>query len=172
MLTAQLVRGGGPEVLELVTINVPFPEDNQLIVKVEAAAINPSDIIQRKIKFGKFPRGTGSDFAGRVAAIGKNVKDYKIGDRVWGSLGTSMHKIGSVSQYIVATEDQIARSPENISSISLAALPLAGITAYQALRERAKLKKGEKLLLIGASGGVGHIALQLAVSMGANVTLV
>ena len=166
---------GPPDVLKLENIEKPTPEDNQVLVKVHAAAVNPLDwhfmrgkpyILRMDAGLGapKNPR-LGVDFAGTVEAIGKNVKRFKPGDEVFGG------KFGAFAEYVRVAEDgSLALKPANLSFEQAASVNIAAITALQALRDRGKIQPGQKVLINGASGGVGTFAVQIAKAFGAEVT--
>ncbi len=169
---------GSPDVLRLEEIDRPeIKEDNQLLVKVHAAAINPLDwheirgtpYFARAMGMGwsspKNPK-RGVDFAGEVVAVGKGVTKFKPGDPVFGVAP------GSLAEYAWAREHRIALKPETLSYEEAAAIPVAAITALQSLRDTGKLKAGQKVLINGASGGVGTYGVQIAKAMGAEVTAV
>lgn len=166
---------GPPSVLQLETTGKPPLEDDVLLVKVHAAAVNPLDWhlmrgepyilrVQAGIGAPSDPR-IGVDFSGTVEAVGKSVKSFKPGDPVFG--GTK----GAFAEYTSLREsDAIALKPANVSHEQAAAIPVAASTALQALRDQGHLKAGEKVLVNGASGGVGTYAVQIAKAMGAEVT--
>ena len=166
---------GPPDVLTLENVEKPGLADDQLLIKVRAASVNPADwhfvrgepyLIRLDFGFGapENPR-VGIDFAGTVEAVGRNVSTYKPGDEVFGG------KIGALAQYIAIAEDSnVARKPAGISFEQAAAVNVAGLTALQTLRDRARLKPGQKVLINGASGGVGTFAVQIAKALGAEVT--
>lgn len=172
MRAVQFDRHGGPEVLQLRTISVPRPNAEQVLVRVQATSVNPADIRFRRIRLGRFPRGTGMDFAGEVVEAGRAINDLKPGHRVWGYVFVGMGSIGAAADYVVAKRDQIAPAPTTLDLITAAALPTVGLTALQALRDTLHLQAGQRLLIIGASGGVGSAAIQLGRAMGASVTAV
>jgi NADPH:quinone reductase-like Zn-dependent oxidoreductase len=164
---------GTADVLRLEETAKPVPKDNQVLIKVRAASVNPLDwhymrgtpYIMRMAGTGlrkpKDPR-MGADVAGVVEAVGKNVTDLKPGDEVFGTSG------GAFAEYAVAA--RVARKPANVTFEQAAAAPIAGITALQGLRDRGKIHAGQKVLINGASGGVGTFAVQIAKSYGAEVT--
>jgi len=166
---------GSPDVLEYTDIAKPVPKDNEVLVNIKAAAINPLDwhymrgspYLMRLLTGLGAPKHTriGTDFSGVIAAVGKNVKQFKIGDSVFGG------KTGAFAEYLVLREDQaLALKPDNISFQQSASVGIAGVTALQALRDEGQLKAGQKVLINGASGGVGTFAVQIAKSLGAEVT--
>ena len=169
-------RYGSPDVLQLETIEKRAPKDDEILVKVRAASLNPLDwhfmegapYVVRLLGFGLVrpinPR-LGVDFAGTVEAAGKNVTEFKVGDDVFGT------KTGAFAEFItVRAAADVVKKPPAVSFEQAASLPVAAVTALQSLRDAGKLKAGQKILINGASGGVGTFAVQLAKSMGAEVT--
>src|SRR3989449_1787187 len=174
---------GGPEVLRLEEIEKPIPKDGQVLVKIHAASANPADyhamrggmvrvlaplitrenIGMRKPKDPSF----GSDIAGTVEAVGPNVTKFEVGDDVF---GTCTKGSGGFAEYACARETRLAPKPENITFEEAAGIPIAALTALQGLRDRGKIRPGQKVLVNGASGGVGTFAVQIAKSYGADVT--
>jgi|GEM_PF-9643 len=166
---------GSPDTLRLEEIEKPVPNDNQLLIKVHAVSVNPLDwhfmegipYLGRPLAFGFLkPEVTrlGVDYAGTVEAVGKNVNEFKPGDEVYGN------KFGAFAEYVVATDKALALKPANLTFEQAASLPVAAITALQALRDHGKIQPGQKVLINGASGGVGTFAVQIAKSFGADVT--
>jgi NADPH:quinone reductase-like Zn-dependent oxidoreductase len=164
---------GSPDVLELKDIEKPVPNDNQLLVKVRAAAVNPLDLtiagglVLRPISGLRKPKETrvGVDYSGTVEAVGKNVTNFKSGDEVFGG------KTGSFAEHICVLADRaVAPKPGNVTFEQAAAVPVAAITALQGLRDKGHIQAGQKVLVNGASGGVGTFAVQIAKSFGAEVT--
>lgn len=174
MRAAQIDRTGGPEVLQIRTVPVPTAAKGQVVVRVHATSINPSDVISRQIQYPRFPRGTGMDFTGEVAEVGPGVTDLTPKQRVWGYLGglSGLRRTGAAADYLVVQRDRMATAPTTVDLVTAAALPTVGLTALQALRDALHLRTDQRLLVIGASGGVGSAAIQLAKAMGANVTAV
>jgi len=166
---------GSPEVLRLESIEKPVPADNEVLVKTKAAAVNPLDwhymrgspyIMRLGTGIGA-PKETrlGVDFAGTIEAVGGSVKQFKPGDDVFG--GTA----GAFGEYVtVAADRALALKPPNMRFEQAAAVPIAAITALQAVRDKGQLKPGQKVLINGASGGVGTFAVQIARTIGAEVT--
>src|SRR5882757_272416 len=162
--------------LKLAEIAKPTPTDDQLLVKVHAASINPYDWhfvegtpkIMRAMGVGlRKPKDTrlGVDFAGTVEAVGKNVTQYKSGDEVFGG------STGAFAQYLCRrATGSVALKPAGLTFEQAAAINIAGITALQAVRDKGKVQAGQKVLINGASGGVGTFAVQIAKSYGADVT--
>jgi NADPH:quinone reductase-like Zn-dependent oxidoreductase len=166
---------GSPEVLRLEEVAKPVPADGQVLVKVQAAAANPLDwhYMRGEPYVMRFSSGIGRpadpafgvDFAGIVEAIGPGVTRFRPGDAVFGG------RNGAFAEYLVVREDRaIARKPEAIDFEQAAAVPIAAVTALQALRDQGALQPGQKVLINGASGGVGTFAVQIAKTMGAEVT--
>jgi NADPH:quinone reductase-like Zn-dependent oxidoreductase len=166
---------GPPEVLAIENVAMPVPTDDQMLVKVRAAAINPLDWHRVRgtpyaMRLGeglgapKDPR-LGIDFAGTVVAVGKGVTKFKPGDEIFGG------KNGALAEYVTVREaGSIALKPSNVSFQQAAATYVASLTSLQALRDRAGVKPGQKVLINGASGGVGTFAVQIAKWLGAEVT--
>jgi NADPH:quinone reductase-like Zn-dependent oxidoreductase len=164
---------GGPEVLTLTDVEKPVPNDNQLLVKVRAASLNPLDLtirgpwLIRPILGMRKPKDTrlGVDYAGTVEAVGKNVTQFKRGDEVFGG------KNGALAEYVCVLADRaVTLKPANVTFEQAASVPVAAITALQGLRDKGKIKPGQKVLVNGASGGVGTFAVQIAKSYGTEVT--
>ena len=173
MRAVQFDRYGGSEVLEVRTIPVPGPGRDEVLVRVHASSLNPKDAIVRqgglRLLTGRtFPRGTGYDFSGEVSAYGARVSGLAHGDGVWGFLDGFLG--GAAAEYVVAPREWMAPTPRRVGWIEAAALPLVGTTALQGLRGAARLRSGERILIKGASGGVGSAAIQIAKAMGAHVT--
>jgi NADPH:quinone reductase-like Zn-dependent oxidoreductase len=164
---------GGPEVLTLAVVEKPTPTDNQILVRVRAASLNPLDLtirgpwVLRPIFGMRKPKDTrlGVDYAGTVEAVGKNVTQFKPGDEVFGG------KNGAIAEYVCALADRgVVPKPANMTFEQAAAAPVAAITALQGLRDKGKIHSGQKVLVNGASGGVGTFAVQIAKSFGTEVT--
>jgi NADPH:quinone reductase-like Zn-dependent oxidoreductase len=164
---------GSPDVLKLEDVEKPVPNDNQLLVRVRAASINPLDLtirgpwLIRPILGMRKPKDTrsGVDYAGVVEAVGKNVTQFKPDDEVFGG------KNGALAQYVCVLADRsVVPKPANMTFEQAAAVPVAAITALQGLRDKGKIQAGQKVLINGASGGVGTFAVQIAKSFGTEVT--
>ena len=160
-------------VFETTEVEKPELKAGHVLVKIAASSINTVDTMIRKM--GKAlplspdtPAILGMDFAGTVEAVGDGVEGYSVGDEVYGCAGGLADLPGTLAEYIVADSDLMAKKPKNLSMREAAALPLVGITAYEGL-VRAGVKSGQKVLVHGGAGGVGHVALQLAVYFGADV---
>lgn len=169
---------GTPDVLELTEMETPIPEDNQVLVKVHAASVNYGNLVLLKGEpfLARFAFGLlkpkysipGGDIAGTVEAVGKDVKQFQPGDEVFGDL--SGCGWGGFAEYVSVPENAVALKPSNLSFEEAAAVPMAAVTALQALRDKGKIQSGQKVLINGASGGVGTFAVQIAKSFGAEVT--
>jgi NADPH:quinone reductase-like Zn-dependent oxidoreductase len=170
---------GSPDVLHLEEVKKPAINEDQVLVKVHAASVNAADwhfltadpFPMRLIGTGLFkPKNTilGTDIAGRVEAVGRNVKQFRPGDAVFGDvfgLGN-----GSFAEYVSVPESALALKPSNVSFEEAAAVPVAAVTALQGLRDQGHIQPGQKVLINGASGGVGTFAVQIAKAFGAEVT--
>jgi len=166
---------GSPDVLKFEDIEKPTPADDEVLVKVHAASVNPLDwhYMRGSPYIMRFGTGLGApndasmgvDFAGTVEAVGENVKQFKRGDEVFGGRG------GAFAEYVTVPEDRaLVLKPSNMTFEQAASVPIAAITALQALRDKGKIEPGQKVLINGASGGVGTFAVQIAKSFGAEVT--
>jgi NADPH:quinone reductase-like Zn-dependent oxidoreductase len=168
-------RYGRPDVLEFRDVDKPVVEDDQVLVRVRASSVNPVEwygvtgpYFARIGQGLRRPKSTsvGADLAGRVEAVGKGVTRFRPGDEVYGASG------GSWAEYATAREARLAPKPANVSFEEAAAVPVAGLTALQALRDHGQVQPGQKVLINGASGGVGTYAVQIAKSFEADVTAV
>ncbi len=154
--------------------DMPEPElrENDVLIEIHAAGLN---LLDSKIKSGEFklilpyrlPLILGHDLAGVVTRVGSRVQQFKVGDEVYSRVPD--HRIGTLAQLIAVNESDVARKPANLTMEEAASIPLVGLTAWQALVERAKLKKGQKVFIQAGSGGVGTFAIQLAKHLGATV---
>lgn len=175
MRAVQFDRYGSSQVLQVRTVPVPSPGPDEMLVRVHASGVNPKDPVVRSgamrfLSGRRFPRGTGFDFAGEVVSAGAAVTDLAPGARVWGFLDGYMG--GAAADYLIAPGEWMSAMPERLDWIEAAAMPLVTTTALQALRDIARLTPGERLLIKGASGGVGSAAIQLGVVMRAHVTAI
>jgi NADPH:quinone reductase-like Zn-dependent oxidoreductase len=164
---------GSPDVLKLEDVEKPVPNDNQLLVRVRSASVNPLDLairgpwLIRPLLGLRKPKDTrlGVDYAGTVEAVGKNVTNFKPGDEVFGG------RDGALAEYVCVLPDRgVAPKPGNMTFEQAASVPVAALTALQGLRDKGKIQSGQKVLINGASGGVGTFAVQIAKSFGAEVT--
>jgi NADPH:quinone reductase-like Zn-dependent oxidoreductase len=166
---------GGPEVLQLAEIDKPTPAPDQVLIKVHAASVNPLDwhfmrgtpVIMRMDTGLTKPKKTrlGADLAGVIEAVGSAVTQFKVGDAVFGDTGS-----GSFAEYTLSREKDLALKPTHISFEHAASVTVAATTALQALRDHGQIKAGQRVLVNGASGGVGVFAVQIAKAHGAHVT--
>ena len=171
-MKAIVYREYGPplEVMKVEEIERPVPKDNEVLVRVHTASVNPVDshimtmAIARVVIGAQKPGTPGRDFSGVVESVGKSVTRFKPEDAVFGGCPKAF------AEYACAEESKIAHKPSGVTFEQAASLPVAGVTALQALRDKGKVKAGQKVLVIGASGGVGTFAVQLARHFGANVT--
>ncbi|MEV4629334.1 NAD(P)-dependent alcohol dehydrogenase [Micromonospora sp. NPDC049523] len=171
-------RYGSPDVLELQEVDRPVPADNEVLVRVHAASVNARDwhimrgdpYVARLMDPSVFGRGgpklriRGSDFAGRVESVGRDVRRFRPGDEVYGEAD------GAFAEYVAAPENVVALKPTDLTFEQAAAVPLAGNTALMGVRDVGRVQPGQRVLVNGASGGVGTFAVQLAKSFGAEVT--
>ena len=175
-----LTQYGTPDVLKLQEVEKPAPRDNEVLVKIHASSINAADwhlltadIFLVRLAMGLFKPKTailGCDIAGTVEAVGKDVNQFKPGDAVFGDV--FRHHYGGFAEYVAVPEEILALKPANLSFEAAAAAPLAAVTALQGLRNLGQIRAGQKVLINGASGGVGTFAIQIASYYGAEVTAV
>jgi NADPH:quinone reductase-like Zn-dependent oxidoreductase len=166
---------GPPDVLQLKEVEKPTPKDNEVLVKIHAASVNYGDLpvlrgelLQRLMGGGlRKPRKKilGDDIAGRVEVVGRNVKQFQPGDEVFG-----ISNFGAFAEYVCAREDLLVLKPASVTFEQAAAVPFAAITALNGLRDKGQIQPGQKVLINGASGGVGTFAVQIAKLFGAVVT--
>ncbi|MEO1482607.1 MAG: NAD(P)-dependent alcohol dehydrogenase [Myxococcota bacterium] len=178
MRAAVYDRYGGPEVLKIGEVARPEPGSGEILVEVVASSINAGDHhlmrgrpLPLRLAFGIFgPRSPtfGNDVAGRVAAVGADVSEFQVGDEVYGDM--SNDGFGAHAEFVTSRPDSFAHKPRSASFVEAACVPTAAMTALQGLRDHGELVSGEELLVLGASGGVGHFAVQIAKAMGARVT--
>ncbi|WP_367543556.1 NAD(P)-dependent alcohol dehydrogenase [Terribacillus saccharophilus] len=171
---------GSPSVLKVEEVPDPVPKDDELLIKVHAASLNQANLVLLKGKpfLARFAYGLfkpkhiipGSDISGVVKAAGKQVKRFKPGDEVYADL--SNYGFGSLAEYVAVPEKALALKPVNLSHTQAAAVPLASLTALQALRDAVHLQPGHHIMIYGSSGGVGTFAVQIAKAFGATVTAV
>jgi len=171
MRAVRIHEFGGPDVLRIEQLPVPEPKDDEILLAIHAASINPVDY---KIRAGTYPRVTatnlpitlGRDASGVVAAVGPGVTRFKVGDAIFGMAGGLR---GCYAEYVILKQDEAAAKPANLDHIHAAAVPLAGLTAWQALFDHGGLTAGQRVLIHAGSGGVGHFAIQFAKAKGATV---
>jgi NADPH:quinone reductase-like Zn-dependent oxidoreductase len=189
MKAAVCSRYGPPEVVQILDVEKPAPKDNEVLIKVRAASVNPLDggsmkgrpyivRIMTGLRKPKISR-PGVDVAGQVEAVGRNVTQFKPGDKVFGvcisdpqasGAGVWMHRQGAFAEYVCAPESTLVMKPDNVAFEQAASVPVAAFTALQGLRDKGQIQPGQKVLINGAAGGVGTFAVQIAKSSGAEVT--
>ena len=170
---------GSPDVLKLEEVQKPAPKDDEVLIKVQAASVNPLDwhFLRATPFFARLAMGLlkpkrkilGADLAGRVESVGGNVKQFQPGDEIFGSK-FSYGYVGVLAEYACVTEKALVQKPASTSFEEAAAVPVAAVTALQGLRDKGQIQPGQKVLINGASGGVGTFAVQIAKSFGAEVT--
>lgn len=172
---------GPPEVLQFKDVEKPTPKDNEILIKVHAASVNAADwhllrakpFLVRLMGMGLLkPKNKilGADISGRVEAVGRNVKQFQPGDGVFGDIFNC--GLGGFAEYVCAHEDALVLKPDSLTFEEAASVPLAALTALHGLRDKGHIQPGQKVLVNGASGGVGTFAVQLAKYFGAEVTTV
>ena len=169
---------GSPDVLHLQEVVKPTPKDNEVLIKVHAASANAADwhLMRAEPFLARLENGLlkpkntrlGADIAGRVEGVGTNVTEFQVGDEVFGSM--PLNELGGFSEYVSAHEDALALKPARLTFEQAAAVPLAAFTALQGLRDKGQIQPGQRVLINGASGGVGTFAVQIAKSFGTEVT--
>jgi NADPH:quinone reductase-like Zn-dependent oxidoreductase len=173
---------GSPDVLQLQEVEKPTPKDDEVLIKIHAASINSRD--WRMMRANPFfirlvPGGflqpknkiLGADVSGRIEAVGSSVKQFKPGDEVFGYLPNATGR-GTFAEYVCANENTITLKPANLTFEQAAAVPVAALTALQGLRDKGNIQPGQKVVINGASGGVGTFAVQIAKAFGTEVTAV
>lgn len=173
-------RYGSPDVLRLQEVAKPTPQANQVLIKIQATSVNAADwhLLRADPFLVRFENGLftpkrqilGADIAGRVEAVGEAVTQFKPGDEVFGDISGAGW--GGFAEYVAAPENVLVKKPARLSFEEAAAIPMAAVTALKSLRDKGQLKAGQKVLINGASGGVGTFAVQLAKVLGAEVTAV
>jgi NADPH:quinone reductase-like Zn-dependent oxidoreductase len=174
MKAAVYAKYGPPEVVQIAEVEKPVPKDDEVLIKVRAASVNPLDWhfmrgspyllrLMAGLRKPKVPR-LGVDVSGQVDAVGKNVIRFKPGDNVFGSCR------GAFAEYVCTSESVLVRMPDNVTFEQAASVPVAALSALQGLRDKGHIQPGKKVLINGAAGGVGTFAVQIAKSFGAEVT--
>ena len=172
MKAIRIYEFGGPEVMKIVEVERPIPTADEILVKVYAASVNPADYIVRQggneglKKILKLPLGLGIDAAGIVEEVGSKVTEFKKGDRVY---GVPNYLDGSYAEYLAAKANQFALMPHTMNFNEAGSLPACARMAYNGMVEKAKVKSGQRVLIHGAAGGIGNLALQFAKAYGAYV---
>ena len=173
-MKAMIIKSfGGSEVFEAAELDKPEVKSGHVLVNVKATSVNTVDTMIRLMGDDlplapQLPSVLGMDFAGIITEVGEGVSEYNVGDEVYGCAGGLADLQGALAEYMLADVRLLARKPKNLSMREAAALPLVGITAYEGLM-RSNITKGQTVLVHGGSGGVGHVALQIASYLGANV---
>lgn len=165
-------RFGGPEVFEPATLPRPAPGPGQVLIRVAASSVNPVDCKIRRgdVPVGpEFPAVLHGDVAGVVEEVGAQVQRFAVGDEVYGCAGGLIGRPGALAEYMLADADLLAPRPAGLSLEAAAVVPLVGITAWEAVIEKGAVQPGEQVLIHGGTGGVGHMAVQLASWCGARV---
>ncbi|GAB3742824.1 NADP-dependent oxidoreductase [Nocardiopsis nanhaiensis] len=170
MVAIQQESHGGPDVLQQVRLPRPAPGPSQILVSVRAAGVNPTDWKHRAggLFLNRLPLVLGWDVSGVVESVGYGVTLFKPGDEVFGMLPYP-HGVGSHAEYVTGPARAFAHKPDGIDHVQGGALPLVSLTAYQALADTAGVQEGQRVLVHAAAGGVGHVAVQIAKSLGAYV---
>src|SRR5437762_10795126 len=172
MKAAYLETTGGPEVLQYGDLPTPRPKQGEVLVRVKAAALNPIDVYIRagtvNMPLPK-PFVTGTDLAGVVESVGPGVRQYKPGDRVWGSNQGLLGRQGTCAEFACVAEEWLYPMPAGVPDGDAAAAALVGITAHLGLFQRAKLQAGETVFVNGGTGGVGSMVVQMSKAVGAKV---
>jgi alcohol dehydrogenase len=165
MLAAQLIKIGAPDAVQVNQIDIPVVGENEVLIDVYAASVNPYNLKQRegKVPTPKIPITLGSDFSGVISSVGEGITEWQVGDEVYGQAR------GSWAEFAVASTSAFAKKPESLNFEMAAAVPLVATSAYEALVEAMQLKKGQKILIHGGAGGIGSMAIQLAKYLGAEV---
>lgn len=168
---------GSPDALKLENVDEPIPQDDEVLVRVHASSVNPYDwhLMRGKPYLARTQVGLlrpkhpipGADMAGRVEGVGKDVTEFRPGDEVFSEAGS-----GAFAEFVCVRTDRLAVKPSNVSFELAAAVPMAGLTALQGLRDKGQVQSEDRVLVNGASGGVGTLAVQIAKSFGAHVTAV
>lgn len=173
MRAVRVPRFGGPEVVEVQDVPLPSPGANEVLVRVAAAGVAPWDPIIREGKSevtGSAPLTLGSDLSGVVDRVGDSVKDFRVGDAVYGV--TNPQFVGAQAEYAVCQAGMIAPRPRGLDDLAAASAPVVAVTAWQMLFEYGDLKPGQSVLIVGAAGNVGAYAVQMAVAAGTSVVAV
>ncbi len=173
--------GPPPDVLQLREVATPEPADDEVLIRLYASSVNPLDGFTIRGPLFFFPKLgrllkpkhkiAGADLAGRIESVGRDIRRFRPGDEVFGASFRGKG-LGGFAEYACAREDSLAPKPSNLSLEEAAAVPVAAITALQGLRDQGQIQRGQKVLIDGASGGVGTFAVQIAKSFGAEVTAV
>lgn len=174
MKTLKLNEYGNNTKLNFMTSSRPEPRDNEVLVKVFATSINPIDWKVREGHVQSFFKPTlpfvlGWDVAGEIVETGKKISNFQINDKIYAMMEIDPSRSGAYAEYIILKENEISHMPQSSTFEEAASVPLAGLTAWQALFEHGELERGQKVLIQAGAGGVGHFAIQIAKSIGAIV---
>lgn len=174
MQSAQINTYGDPDIIEINNTDKPVPAENQVLVEVHAAAINPFDGTLRRGYMKEmiplqFPITVGADFSGVIVELGASVTDFNVGEEVYGSAIVLNGGSGAIAEYTAANAASIARKPKNLSHSEAAGLVLVGVSTIQVIEKHIGLKPGQKILIHGGGGGIGSLAIQYAKHLGAYV---
>jgi NADPH:quinone reductase-like Zn-dependent oxidoreductase len=177
MKAAVYTRYGPPDVVQIIDVDKPVPKDNEVLLKVRAVSVNPADwrlmrgapyvfrvLFRLRKPTPAEPSALGSDVAGQVEVVGRNVSRFKPGDAVFGT------RRGALAEYVCASESALIGKPGKLTFEEAASVPVAAVTALQGLRDKGRIQPSQKVLINGAAGGVGTFAVQIAKSFGAEVT--
>lgn len=174
MMKAMVIKGlGNSDVFQLAEKAKPVAKPGHLVVEVKASSVNPLDVMLRSIELpwsANLPEVLHGDVAGIVTEVGEGIAGFVVGDEVYGMAGGVNGTDGALAEFMLVDARLMAKKPATLSMRQAAALPLVAITAYEALVEKMNVKEGDHILIHGATGGVGHIAIQLAKALGATVT--
>ena len=163
-------KKSAPHAMQLTEIDKPVPASGQVLVRIHSVSLNAADYRSMQMGIGPKSGIFGADIAGRIEEVGPDTKTFKIGDAVFGDL--SLNDFGGLAEYVAAPEILLAAKPDTVSFEQASAVPMASLTALQGLRDKGKIKSGDRVLIVGASGGVGLFAIQLAKYFGTHVTAV
>jgi alcohol dehydrogenase len=174
MKAAQVSEYGGPEVIKINEVDKPTPASDQVLVEVHAASLNPFDTTVREGYMKEmiplhFPATLGGDIAGVVVELGEGATNVAVGDKIYGQANVVAGNSGAFAEFVATSCGQVAKAPEKLDYKEAAALPLVGVSAWQALTVHLNLQSGQKLFIHGGAGGIGTIAIQIAKHLGAHV---
>ncbi len=175
MKAARIAKYGHEDVVHLVDIDRPAPGRGQVLLEVHASSINPVDIATREGRMKgvhdvELPMTLGVDVAGVVTELGPGTTELSVGDEVYGSASVTSGGSGAFAEYATAPVETLAKKPHSLRFVEAAAVALTGVSAVQALQDHLKLQRGQRILIHGAAGGIGTVAVQLAKHLGAQVT--
>lgn len=174
MRAAQISAYGGPQVVNVTDVTIPAISPDQVLVEVYAASLNPFDTklregVMKDSPLLHLPFTLGGDIAGVIFAVGINVTNFAVGDKIYGTASAVAGNSGAFAEYAATAASQIAKMPENLDFRQAASLPLVGASAWQALTQHIQLHAGQKIFIHGGAGGIGTVAIQIARSIGAKV---